>query len=432
MVTIIFTKIRPISYLHIDLKSTVMEKRLKVGILRETKNPPDRRVPLTPSQIVSLHEAYPFVEFYVQPSDIRCYSDEEYEYLMIPLREDLSDCDILMGVKEVDKRQFIEGKTYLFFAHVAKKQEYNRGMLQEILNKKVRLIDYEYLTTDKGHRVVAFGRWAGIVGAYNALRARGIKTNRFKLKPAYQCRDLDEMWAGLRMIELRPGLKILLTGEGRVASGAIETLSVCSNLLKVTPEEFLTKDYDVPVYSQIGPQHYVRHNDSRPFDFNNFVYHPEEYVSDFLKYTRVTDVLIAAHFWDPRSPVFFTRDDVSSPDFRISVVADISCDIAGPIATTLRATSIADPYYSYNRVTHSEEVAFTNPDNITVMSIDNLPGELPRDASSDYGKQLIDNVLHDLFNENPTAMIQRATITEKGELTPQYAYLNDYVKGQSH
>ena len=142
-----------------------MKRELRIGILRETKIPPDRRVPLTPAQIVELRERYPFVEFFVQPSDIRCYTDEEYKYLKIPLREDLSNCDILMGVKEVDKRVFIPGKTYIFFAHVAKKQEHNREMLLEILDKKVRIIDYEYLTTDKGQRVVAFGRWAGIVEA---------------------------------------------------------------------------------------------------------------------------------------------------------------------------------------------------------------------------------------------------------------------------
>jgi saccharopine dehydrogenase (NAD+, L-lysine forming) len=405
-----------------------MDKRIKVGILRETKNPPDRRVPLTPSQIVALQELYPDTEFYIQPSDIRCYSNEEYEYLMIPLREDLSNCDILMGVKEVDKRLFIEGKTYLFFAHVAKKQEHNRELLREMLRKKIRLIDYEYLTTDKGQRVVAFGRWAGIVGAYNGLRARGIKTNRFKLKPAYQCRDLDEMWAGLRMIQLKPGLKILITGEGRVASGALETLAEC-DLVKVTPEEFLTKEYNVPVVCQIGPQHYTKHTDGRPFEFNNFLNHPEQYESDFLKFTKVTDILIAAHFWDPRSPKFFTQEDAAAGDFRISVVADISCDVHGPIASTLRATSIADPFYSYNRHTGMEEPAFTRPESITVMAIDNLPGELPRDSSSDFGHQLIDHVINDLFIGNDSPMIQRATIASNGALTPQYQYLDDFVKG---
>jgi saccharopine dehydrogenase (NAD+, L-lysine-forming) len=407
-----------------------MNKRLRVGIVRETKTPPDRRVPLTPSQIVELREKYPFVEFYVQPSDIRCYNDDEYKYLKIPVHEDLSNCDIMMGVKEVDKRFFIPGKTYIFFAHVAKKQEHNLEMLREILKQKVRLIDYEYLTTDKGQRVVAFGRWAGIVGAYNALRARGIKTNRFKLKPAYQCRDLDEMWAGLHLIELKPGLKILVTGEGRVASGAMETLSNCINLDKVSPDDFLTREHDVPVVCQIGPQHYVKHTDGRPFDFNNFIYHPEDYVSEFSKYTKVTDVFIAAHYWDPRSPVFFTREDVEKPDFRISVIGDVSCDINGPIPTTLRATTIADPFYSYNRTRHCEEEPFSRPENITVMSIDNLPGELPRDASSDFGRQLGEHVLHDLFLDNDSPMIQRATITVDGRLAPQYRYLSDWLAGE--
>ncbi len=404
-----------------------MEKKVKVGLIRETKIPPDRRVPLTPSQVVELKDKYPDVEFYVQPSDIRCFTDDEYKYLKIPMREDLSNCDILMGVKEVDKRVLIPGKTYLFFAHVAKKQEHNLEMLREILNRKVKVIDYEYLTTDKGQRVVAFGRWAGIVGAYNALRARGIKTNRFKLKPAYQCHDLNEMWAGLRLIQLKPGLKILVTGEGRVANGAMETLANCNNLLKVSIEDFLSKEYEVPVVCQVGPQDYVKHHDGRPFDFNNFVQHPEEYRSDFLKYTKVTDVLIAGHFWDPKSPVFFTKEDVEKPDFRISVIGDISCDIDGPIPTTLRATTIADPFYSYNRRKHCEEDAFSNPENITVMSIDNLPGELPRDASGDFGKQLIDNVLHDLFTGNDTPMIRRATITSGGRIEPQYGHLTGWV-----
>ncbi len=239
-----------------------MEKTLRVGILRETKNPPDRRVPLTPPQITALEEIYPYVQFYVQPSDYRCYSNEEYEYLDIPLKEDLRDCDILMGVKEVDKRTFYPGKTYLFFAHVAKQQPQNVEMFRDMVEKNLTHIDFEYLTTDKGQRVVAFGRYAGIVGAYNGLRARGIKTNKFKLKPAYQCHDLDEMWAGLRLIELKAGFKILVTGNGRVAQGAVETLNV-ANVVQVQPDDFLNREFDVPVFCQIGPENYVRSKKGR-------------------------------------------------------------------------------------------------------------------------------------------------------------------------
>jgi saccharopine dehydrogenase (NAD+, L-lysine forming) len=403
-----------------------MEKRLKVGILRETKNPPDRRVPLTPPQIIALEEMYPSVEFFVQPSDIRCYSDEEYSYLNIPLKEDLKDCDILLGVKEVDKRLFIPGKTYMFFAHVAKKQPHNREMFREMVARKIRLIDFEYLTTDSGQRVVAFGRHAGIVGAYNGLRARGMKTNRFKLKPAYQCRDLDEMWAGLRLIELKPGLKVLVTGEGRVSHGAMETMSIC-NLVQVSPEDFLAKEFDVPVVCQIGPDRYTRNKNGKPFNFNHFTKYPEEYESTFLPYTRVTDILIACHFWDPRSPHFFTRDDIKKDDFRISIIADISCDINGPIPSTLRASTIADPFYGYNPDLETEEPAFSKPGNITMMAIDNLPGELPRDASLDFGKMLMGSVLHDILVQNESPMIERATIINNGILMPKYLYLSDYL-----
>jgi saccharopine dehydrogenase (NAD+, L-lysine-forming) len=406
-----------------------MEKTLRVGILRETRNPPDRRVPLTPPQIILLEENYPNVEFFVQPSDYRCYANEEYEYLDIPMREDLRDCDILMGVKEVDKRTLIPGKTYLFFAHVAKKQPHNQEMFREMANKNISFIDYEYLTTDNGQRAVAFGRHAGIVGAYNGLRARGIKTNKFKLKPAYQCRDLDEMWAGLRLIELKPGLKILLTGDGRVSQGAMETLRV-ANIEQVSPEDYLNRIFDVPVFCQIGPEYYTRHKEGKKFNFSHFTKFSQEYESTFLPYSTVTDILITGHFWDSRSPVFFSKEDMKKPEFRINVIADISCDINGPIPSTLRATTISDPFYAYNPYLEIEEVAFSRLTNVTVMSIDNLPGELPRDASLEFGKQMIHSVLHDLLSGIESPMIQKARILENGKLAPGYAYLNDYLNGK--
>jgi saccharopine dehydrogenase (NAD+, L-lysine forming) len=403
-----------------------MEKRLKIGILRETKNPPDRRVPLTPPQIIALEELYPNVEFFVQPSDNRCYSDEEYDYLNIPLKEDLKECDILLGVKEVDKRTFIPGKTYLFFAHVAKKQPHNREMFREMVDKKIRLIDFEHLTTEEGQRLVAFGRHAGIVGAYNGLRARGIKTNNFKLKPAYQCRDLEEMWAGLRLIRLKPGLKILVTGHGRVSSGIMETLDIL-HIVRINPGEYLKREFDIPVVCQIGPEDYTKKKDGKPFSFNDFVKNPGDYESTFLPYAKVTDILMTGHFWDPRAPIFFTREDMMKPDFRISIIADISCDINGPVPSTIRSTTIADPFYSYNPKLGIEETAFTHPSNITVMATDNLPGELPREASLDFGKMLIKSVLDDILTCTESSLIERATIIKDGKLMPKFSYLSDYL-----
>lgn len=403
-----------------------MGKTLKIGILRETKNPPDRRVPLIPAQIIAMESVYPNVRFYVQPSDIRCYTNSEYEKLKIKLNEDLSNCDILMGVKEVDKKTFIPGKTYFFFAHVGKRQPHNHEMFRTMAENNIRLVDYEYLTTDKGERIVAFGRWAGIVGAYNGLIASGIKSNRYNLKPAHQCHDLEEMWAGLRPIELSPALKILVTGGGRVANGAMETLRVC-NIVQVDPDDFLSREFDVPVFCQIGPEKYTRHKSMQQFDFSHFSKHPEEYGSTFLPFTNVTDILITGHYWDPGSPLFFTKEDMKRPEFRISVIADISCDVNGPIPSTLRATTISYPFYDYNPRLEAEEPAFTNPSNITVMSIDNLPGELPRDASEDFGKQLMQNVLHDLLSEHESPVIERATILQEGKLTSSFNYLTDYL-----
>ncbi len=405
-----------------------MEKRLKVGILKETKNPPDKRVPLTPPQIVDLQIKYPDVEFIVQPSDIRCYTDDEYKYLEIQVKEDLGDCDILLGVKEVNVNTFIPDKTYMFFAHVAKEQSYNRDMFRSIIGNRIRLVDYEYLTKGDGARVVAFGRWAGIVGAYNGLRARGIRTDRFNLKPCHECTDLDEVWAGLKMIDLIPGLKILITGEGRVAGGAMETISN-TNAIEVSPEDFLNRQFDVPVVCRIGPQHYTKRKDGAPFDFNDFVRNPGEYVSTFEPFTHVTDIFIAAHFWDPESPVFFKPEDMLCEDWKISVIADISCDIRGPVPSTLRATTIQEPFYGYNPYTRLEEKAFINPANITVMSVDNLPGELPRDASSDFGRQLIENIVDDLLTNKDSEILRRATICERGSLTIRYGYLENYLKG---
>ena len=403
-----------------------MPESLKIGILRETKTPPDRRVPLTPAQIKTLSEIYPWCEFMVQPSPFRCYSDNEYKSLGIAFSEDLHNCNILLGVKEIDRHTVIPDKTYLFFAHVGKKQAQNRDMFRDLSRSRISLIDYEYLKTDNGERIVAFGRYAGIVGAYNALRITGIKSGTFDLKPAHEHHDLATLREDLHRIGTIPKMKILITGKGRVANGALETLSVC-NIRQISTDEFLNREFNEPVVCQIGPENYVRNKHGQEFSFTHFVSHPDEYESTFLPFTKVTDVLIAGHYWNPRSPVFFTREDMKKPDFRISVIADISCDINGPIPSTIRPTTISDPFYDYDTRTGTEEIPFSLPSGITVMSVDNLPGELPRDASGDFGKQLINNVLHDLFSENESPMITRATILKNGRLTPAFEYLFDYL-----
>lgn len=398
-----------------------------VGIIRETKVPPDRRVPLTPHQTLLFEKLYPQAKVYVQPSEIRGFRDDEFQKLRLNLKEALGHCDLLMGIKEVDYQVFIPGNIYMFFAHVGKKQSYNRKMLQEIMRKKITLIDYEYLTDSAGKRIIAFGRWAGIVGAYNGLRAMGLRNGSLPLKPAHQCQGKNELFAELK--KMKPGpVKILVTGGGRTASGAVETLHAL-NLPKVTPTSFLENKFDHPVYTRLDPQDYVKHKQGKPFDLAHFFSHPQQYISTFQPYQKVTDLFIACHYWDPRSPYFITSRDMRSSGFRISLIADVSCDINGPIASTLRTSTIEDPFYDYNPNTEKEESPFSNPGNVTVMAVDNLPGALPREASQDFGNTLLDEIFPSLMGRDDQSIIERATITRAGALTRRFKYLQDFANG---
>ena len=400
---------------------------MRLGILRETKTPPDKRVPFTPRQCRSLLEQYEHLELLVQPSSYRCYSDDEYRAEGITLSDDLGSCDILMGVKEVKLNALIGRKTYLFFSHTAKKQPYNRELLQEVVRKEIQLVDYEYLTDEKGIRVVAFGRWAGVVGAYNALRAYGLKSAAFSLKPASDCFDLEELLQELKKVEMGSN-RILVTGGGRVAGGALEVLEA-AGILQVEPEEFLSGNFDRAIFTRLDPWHYTRRKDGSAFDFNHFMKHPELYENSFLPYAARCDTFIACHFWDPASPLMLSRDALAGGSLPLSLVADISCDIDGPIASTIRASTIASPFYGYDPATGQETPPF-DKGVITVMAVDNLPGELPRDASADFGSALMENVIPELLGARDSGMVERASIAAAGELTPRYNYLSDYLAGR--
>ncbi len=400
--------------------------KFKVGLLKETKNPPDKRAALTPNTALEFLKKFPNVELVIQSSTLRAFKDEEYTAKGLTVKEDISDCDVLIGVKEVKEETFVPNKTYLFFAHVAKMQPYNKGLLKTIIKNKLTLIDYEYLTNQKGMRLIAFGKWAGVVGAYNGLRTWGLKTKQFNIKPANEYLDKKEMYDTCRKTKLNP-IKIIITGGGRVAQGAMETMKAF-NIKEVTPKEILENTYEQAVFAKIEPWDYVTHKENKKFELNHFFNNPEEYKSTFKPYTKVADLYIACHFWDPNSPEFITQNDFKEDDFKIKVIADVSCDIKKPIASTLRASTIAEPFYDYNPITGKEEVAFSNEKNISVMAIDNLPGELPRDASEDFSKGLIDNIFPHLFGEDKEDIIARATIVKDGTLTNKYQYLKNWVE----
>lgn len=399
-------------------------KKFKIGVLREEKSPPDKRVPLTPLICSELTRKYPNLEIVVQPSRIRCYADEEYTSFGVTLQENLEDCDILMGVKEVPPENILPGKKYFFFSHTIKKQPHNQKLMKAILEKKIQMIDYETLTDKNHNRIIGFGRYAGVVGAYNGILGYGLKYDLFRLDPAHLCRDRAEMEEELRRVKL-PNIKIALTGGGRVANGVIETLSAL-RIRKVTPEEFLMASFREPVYCQLNPRDYVERPNDHNFDLNDFFQHPEHFVSRFEPFTKVTDLFISAHYWDPKAPKMFSVKEMKAKDFHISVIADITCDIDGSVPTTLRSSTIAQPFYGYNIVTEKEDLPFSK-DTVCIMAVDNLPCELPRDASDDFGKDLAERVLPFLFGEDPDQVIERASITKEGKLTADFNYLSDYA-----
>lgn len=400
---------------------------ISIGIIKEGKVPIDHRVPLIPSQVKEILDTHKGIHIKCQRSDIRCFSDEEYAEAGAELVDDVSDCQIILGVKEVPLNMLSERKTHFFFSHTIKKQDYNRGLLQEILQKNIRLIDWECLTNKDGQRLIAFGRYAGIVGAYNGILTFGKRYNLFHLRPAHECFDLDDMKTEYGKVELPP-VKIAVTGGGRVSKGAMEVLNGMG-IRKVSPAEFVNEYFNGPVYTQLNTRDYNRKVGTGEFSRDEFYENPGAYESSFLAYAKKADILIAGAFWDPKAPVLFTREDVLQNDFKIRVVADITCDIEGSIPSTKQPATIDDPIYDYNPSNDRIEAPFSDEANVTVMAVDNLPCELPRNASEDFGKEFVNHILPNLVGKDTDDIIKRASITTDGALTERYQYLQDYVNG---
>lgn len=370
----------------------------------------------------------PHFDIIVESSPTRCFSDAEYMEAGITVSDDLSSCDVLLGVKEPKIEQLQENKTYFVFSHTIKAQAYNRDLLLAFLKKNIRLIDYEVLTDAKGIRLIAFGRFAGLVGAHNALWTW---CEKHGISGLPRLKDLDNFLDVLPYYKAIqwPNLKILLTGKGRVANGAAETLRL-AGIDQVSIDQFLDHTFNKPVYCQIGPLDYAKKTNGEPFELSDYFNYPEQFTMDFSRFYYTADLLINGIFWDPRSPAFFTANEMSSPNFNLKVIADITCDIApdSSIPSTLRPSTIEDPVYGYHPQSHEETQPFSQS-SIDVMAIDNLPNEIPRDASLSFGEQFIEHILQELTRPN-SMILERAEITSNGQLGAHFAYLEDFVKGK--
>jgi len=394
---------------------------LAIGLIREGKIPADNRVALTPSQCRWILKNTDF-EIFVQPSDKRCFEDSEYERSGAVLHEDLSNCDLLLGIKEVPADMLIAEKTYMFFSHTKKMQSYNQKLMHAMVEKKNTLIDYECLEHEDGQRIIGFGFFAGVVGAHNGIMAYGERTGKFKLGRVYKQKDYLELihtYFGLKL----PPIKIAVSGSGRVAHGILEIMNLM-DVQEVEPDEYLSKKFSYPVYVHLKGADLYTHKEKRTYAREDFHNNPQDYECLFRPYCAQTDILMNGVYWDKDIPRLFETEDIKAADFRIVTIADITDDTNGSIPINLGDCTIENPVYGVDKLTLQRTTAYLQT-GIDIMAVSNLPNELPRDASRFFGEQLIKHVLGDYVNGNHT--IDNATILKQGKLTAGFEYLEAYA-----
>lgn len=396
---------------------------LVIGLIREGKVPADNRVALTPAQCKWLLKHYPEVRILVQSSPNRCFSDAEYTHAGIEVVEDLSACNLLLGIKEVPVHMLLAGKTYLFFSHTKKKQLFNQALMHAMMDKKITLIDYECLEHADGQRIIGFGFFAGIVGAHNGIMAYGNRSGAFQLGRVGEVKDYRELihtYFGLKL----PRIKIAITGSGRVAHGILEIMTLL-DIQDVEPAEYLSRNFEYPVYVHLKGADLYRHKETGTYNREHFHHHAAEYCCLFEQYCAHTDILMNGIYWEPSMPRLFPIEALQRPDFRIQSIADITDDKNGSVPCNLGDASIDKPVYGVDKRSFEKTEPYL-PGSIDIMAVGNLPNELPRDASRYFGEQLIKYVLEDLYKGSSDA-IERARMLQDGKLTAAFDYLSDYA-----
>ena len=396
---------------------------LVIGLIREGKIPSDNRVALTPAQCKFLTSNFTDINIKVQHSENRCFSDQEYIHAGIEVTEDLTDCNLLLGIKEVPIPQLIPNKKYLFFSHTKKKQSYNQALMHAMMDLGITLIDYECLEHKDGQRIIGFGFFAGIVGAHNGIMTYGNRTGAYNIGRVGDVKDYRELihtYFGLKL----PPIKIVVTGSGRVAHGIVEVMNLM-DVQEVDADEFLSRAFDYPVYTHLKGADLYQHKENKTYSRIDFHEHPDQYQSLFKPYLSQTDILMNGIYWEPRIPAFFEMKDLQSPDFRIQSIADITDDKNGSIRCNLGDATIENPVYGVDKMTGVKTAPYISG-SIDMMDVGNLPNELPRDASRFFGEQLIKYILNDIRTGGSTT-IERATILKEGKLTTEFDYLSDYA-----
>lgn len=396
---------------------------LKIGLIREGKIPADNRVALTPAQCKWIHKNHPEIKVIVQHCDTRCFIDREYEMAGVEVKENIDECDILMGIKEVPVEMLIANKKYLFFSHTKKLQPHNQKLLKAIIAKKINLVDYECLEHEDGKRIIGFGFFAGIVGAHNGMMAYGKRTGLYDLEKVNSSKNLQHLihtYFGLKL----PALKIAVTGSGRVAHGILEIMNLLG-IHEVEPDEYLEKEFAYPVYVHLKGADLYAHKNNGSYSRMDFHTNPSNYNCIFNKYIPHTDILMNGIYWEKNIPRLFEMEALPGKDFRIQTIADITDDANGSVPCNIGDSTIEDPIYGVDKKTFNRTAPYL-PGSVDVMAVGNLPNELPRDASRYFGEHLIKFVMKDLVEGN-SKIIDRATIVKDGKLTEYFEYMKEYA-----
>lgn len=396
---------------------------LNIGLIREGKMPADSRVALTPAQCKWLHKNFTDVTIKVQPSSTRSFTNKEYELAKVELNEDLSGCDVLLGIKEVPEEMLLPNKTYLFFSHTKKLQLYNQALFKKIIEQKITLIDYECLEHEDGARIIGFGFFAGIVGAHNGIMAYGNRTKTFNLKRVAASKDFRQLihtYFGLKL----PNIKIAVTGSGRVAHGVLEIMNLMG-IHQVEPEDYLRREFTYPVYVHLKGADLYKHFESKKYAREDFHNNPQNYTCSFKQFLPQTDILMNGVYWEKNIPRLFEMEDLKSADFRIKTIADITDDTGGSVPCNIGNATIDEPVYGVDKTSFNKTAPYEE-NSIDIMAVGNLPNELPRDASRYFGEQLIKFVLDDIrLGGSPT--IDKATLVKNGALTNEFSYMKEYA-----
>jgi alpha-aminoadipic semialdehyde synthase len=431
-----------------------------IGIRREDKNEWEKRVPLVPEDVRWLKEKHG-IRTVIQPSAIRTFSDEEFRRAGAEISEDLGRAATVFAVKEIPASMFRENTTYVFFSHTIKGQAYNMPMLRTMIERKCNLIDYERVLNEKNQRLIFFGRYAGLAGMLDTLHgfgqkllARGLNTPFARIRQAYQYASLEQAKAEVAAIgaeidehgfpaELCP-LTVGFAGYGNVSRGAQEIFDLLPH--KVLSAEAMVEMHEnfsndnLNLYKVVFSEDDLVRAREGAFELQDYYAHPEKYVGKFEDYLPLLSILVNCIYWTEKYPRLVTRQylknrTVLESNLRLQVIGDISCDIDGSIEITHKSTKPDDAYYTY----FPENDRFENgvqPLGVTVMAVDNLPCEFPRESSVEFSKVLRDFVpalaaadfSRDAQGLGLPLPMQKALVLHGGAFAPDYQYMNEFIK----